>query len=256
VSVELFVGLLGLVGAFVSALVGIGGAIVMLPLLLYVPPLVGLPPFDVKAATGLASAQVLFATVLGTFLHHRRGSVDRRLVLWVAPAMTAASLVAAIVSSALPPQALLATFAVVATLAGGAMLLPARHLVEEHPRVGVFNRPLACLIGVVSGTLVGLVGSGTFVLAPAFLHLLRVPTRITIGSTLGVAVFAALAATLGKTATGQVPLGPALAVLVGTVPGVYVGAHVSGRLSPALLRALLAVLITVVALRAWWDLLR
>src|SRR5262249_25491155 len=178
-------------------------------------------------------------------------SVDRRLVLWVAPAMTAASLLAAIVSSALPPRTLLATFAVVATLAGGAMFLPARHLADEHPRAGGFSRPLACLIGVVSGTLVGLVGSGTFILAPAFLYLLRVPTRITIGSTLGVAVFAALAATLGKTATGQVPLGPTLAVLVGTVPGVYVGAHVSGRLSPALLRAPLAGLITIVAPGDW-----
>ena len=38
---ELLVGLLGLVGAFTSALLGIGGAIIMLPLLLYTPPLFG-----------------------------------------------------------------------------------------------------------------------------------------------------------------------------------------------------------------------
>jgi uncharacterized membrane protein YfcA len=34
---------LGVVGAFVSGLVGVGGAIVMIPLLLYGPPLLGLP---------------------------------------------------------------------------------------------------------------------------------------------------------------------------------------------------------------------
>ena len=251
-----FVAATGFLGAFASALLGIGGAILALPLLLYVPPALGLAPLGVNTAAGLAAAQVLFATIGGSLLHSRRGLVDRGLVLSVGPAMTAASAITAIFSAALPPRLLVAVFAVVATAAGVVMLLPARYLADETPWTGTFSRPLAGLAGAFAGALVGLVGSGTFVLAPAFLYLLRVPTRVTIGSTLAVAIFAAAAAVLGKAATGDVPADLALAMLVGTLPGVVLGERASGRLSPHLLRLLLAALIVVIAARAWWDLLR
>jgi uncharacterized membrane protein YfcA len=252
---ELLVGLLGLFGAFTSALLGIGGAIIMLPLLLYTPPLFGLPPLDLKTATGLAVAQVFFATAFGTLAHRRHGTVDHQLILWVAPAMTVGSMFAALFSGLLPNRLLLGVFAVVATAAGGVMFLPLPHG-EDHDWSGAFSRPRACVVGLGAGTLVGLIGSGTYVLAPSFLYLLKVPTRVTIGSTLGVALFAALAATLGKAATGLVPLGPAVAILVATVPGVRLGAHVSSRLPPRLLRLLLTLVILLIALRAWVDLLR
>lgn len=228
----------------------------MLPLLLYLPPALGLPALSIQSATGLATAQVLFATLLGTLAHQRHGFVDRRLVLAVAPSMTMASAFAAILSGALPSRLLLAIFAGVATLAGGVMFWPRASQHDEGAALKEFSRPLAWLIGLGSGTLVGLVGSGTFVLTPAFLYLLHVPARVTIGSSLGVAVLAALAATLGKAAVGLVAGELVLAVLVGTVPGVMLGARCSRRLSPRLLRHLLALLITAIAVRAWWDLLR
>jgi uncharacterized membrane protein YfcA len=251
-----FVAATGLAGAFTAALLGIGGAILVLPLLLYLPPALGLPPLAVGTATGLAATQVLFATVGGTLLHGRHGLVDRRLVLAVGPAMTVVSAVAAIFSATLPPRLLVAVFAIVATAAGVVMFLPARHPPEEASWPGAISRPLAILTGAGAGALVGLVGAGTFVLAPAFLYLLRVPTRVTIGSVLGVGMFGAAAAVLGKAATGQVPGELALAMLVGTLPGVALGARVSGRLPPRLLHLLLAALIVTIAGRAWWDLLR
>jgi uncharacterized membrane protein YfcA len=255
VALDLLVGVLGLAGAFASALLGIGGAIVVLPLLLYAPPIFGLPPLHLRTATGLAVAQVFFATSFGTLAHRRHGLVDQRLVLWVAPSMTAASMLAAILSGALPSRLLLGVFATVATGAGAVMFLPTRRG-EEGSWASDFSRPLACVVGVGAGALVGLIGSGTFVLAPAFVHLLRVPTRVTIGSTLGVAVFAALAATTGKAAAGLVPLEQAAAILVATVPGVQLGAYVSRRLPPLVLRLLLALTITTIAVRAWLDVLR
>ena len=209
VLLAVFVAASGFVGAFASGLLGIGGAILVLPLLLYLPPALGLPALGIGTATGLAATQVLCATIAGTVLHGRRGLVDRQLVLAVGPSMTAAAALAAIFSAALPPRLLVAVFAVVATAAGIVLFLPARHLAEDTPWLGAFSRPLAVFSGAGAGALVGLVGSGTFVLAPIFLYLLRVPTRVTIGSTLGVAIFAAAAASLGKAATGLIrPISP------------------------------------------------
>jgi uncharacterized membrane protein YfcA len=70
-----------------------------------------------------------------------------------------------------------------------------------------------------------------------------------------VAILAALAATLGKRASGLISLDLALAVFLGTVPGIARGARVSRLLAPRALMYLLAGLVTLIALRAWWDLL-
>ena len=59
----LFLALVGAAVGFLSGLLGIGGGIVMFPLLLYVPPLLGLGGIDVKSITGLTMAQGFFAAL-------------------------------------------------------------------------------------------------------------------------------------------------------------------------------------------------
>src|SRR5260370_17420887 len=83
--------LLGGVGAFVAGLLGVGGAIVMIPLLLYVPPLLGVGSFDVKTAAATTMAQVLGAAGSGVVAHGRHRAVNpppprpRALTLALAP---------------------------------------------------------------------------------------------------------------------------------------------------------------------------
>lgn len=60
---------LGLIGGFFSGLLGIGGGILMVPLLLYVPPLFRLAPIDVEAVAGLTMVQGFFASLSGVFVY-------------------------------------------------------------------------------------------------------------------------------------------------------------------------------------------
>src|SRR5437899_998712 len=64
-----------------------------------------------------------------------------------------------------------------------------------------------------------------------------------------------VAGVFGKVVTGQVPLVPTLAVVLGAVPGAQVGALVSRRLSGSGLRRVLFVVTLGSAVRVWWDLL-
>src|SRR6266508_775444 len=71
--------LLGLVGAFVAGLLGVGGAIVMIPLLLYVPTLLGVGQLDAKAVAGVTMAQVLVAAISVMIAHPSRKIYTRAL---------------------------------------------------------------------------------------------------------------------------------------------------------------------------------
>src|SRR5205823_7032340 len=68
---------LGFIGAFVSGLVGVGGALVMVPLLFYVPPLLGVGSLDIKHVSGVTMAQVLAAALVGAFAHGRSAMIHR-----------------------------------------------------------------------------------------------------------------------------------------------------------------------------------
>jgi uncharacterized membrane protein YfcA len=52
-----------------------------------------------------------------------------------------------------------------------------------------------------------------------------------------------------------VPLGAAIAVVVGALPGAQIGSHFSARLSGRVLRIALGIVVVASALRVWWDLL-
>ena len=66
----------GFSGAFVAGLLGVGGAVVMIPLLLYVPPLLGVGRLDIKAVAGVTMTQVLVAAAVGMLAHRRYGAVN------------------------------------------------------------------------------------------------------------------------------------------------------------------------------------
>jgi uncharacterized membrane protein YfcA len=66
----------------------------------------------------------------------------------------------------------------------------------------------------------------------------------------------ALTGFLGKALTGQVPLGPAVTVVLGSLTGAPLGGRVSRRIPVDVLRGVLASIITLVMLRVWYDVVR
>lgn len=248
---------LGGLGAFVSGLIGVGGAIVMIPLLLYVPPLLGVAALDVKTVAAITMVQVFVASMSGMIAHGRRHAVNLRLALVGGAAMAAGSLLGAVGSKYVGERWLLIVFALMVTLAFGLMFLPEPTPdVAEPAAVKEYSPPLTAVTAGTVGVAAGLVGAGgAFLLVPLLLVVVGVPLRVTIGSSLAITAAAATAGMLGKAVTGQIPLQPVLVVAAGALPGAQLGAAASRRLSGvALKRALLAVIVLTGA-RVWWHVL-
>lgn len=248
---------LSLVGAFVSGLVGVGGAIVMIPLLLYGPPLLGAGRLDARTVTAVTMVQVFVAAVAGVIVHRRRRAVRPDLSLLGGAVMAGGSLTGAIASGYVHDQVLLVVFALMTVVALGLMFVPVetvgRPIFAEQVE---FSRLRAATVCLLVGLVAGLVGAGgAFLLVPLLMIFVGIPIRVTIGSSLAITALAAAAGLTGKLITGQVPLSPALAVVLGAAPGAHLGALASRRLSGKALRRVLLVVILSSTIRVWWDLL-
>jgi hypothetical protein len=245
---------LGFAGGVASGLLGVGGGILMAPALLYVPRLVGAGAFDMKEVTGLTITQGLLACLSGTLGHRRYGCVSRRLVGSMGPAVVVGALAGSLLSSGVGARALMLLFAALAGAAAALMWLPRTDAEGDGSTVNV---PLAALLALAVGLLGGMVGQGgSFLLVPLMLHVLRIPTRVVIGSNLAIVLFSSAAGLAGKLATAQVPLLAAGMLALGTVPGAQAGSVLSHRVPARGLRAALGVVVGLSALVVAADALR
>jgi uncharacterized membrane protein YfcA len=249
--------LLGAFGGFVAGLLGVGGAVVMIPLLLYVPPLLQVGQLDMKAIAGVTMVQVFVAAMSGMLAHRRTQTVRGELV-WIGGAsMALGSLGGALASARASHDFLLLVFALMTTAAIGLVLLSMESFgLLRFAETERWSRRRVALVSLAVGASAGLVGAGgAFLLVPLLTVVVGVPLRVTIGSSLGITALAATAGLAGKAVTGQIPWVLAGIVSAGAVPGAQLGAYVSRRLPTRVLRAALFLVVTATAIGAWWDLL-
>lgn len=242
------VGLAALIASFCSGLLGIGGGLILTPLLLDLPPLVGAPVLSVKLITGLTMVQAISGSLLGVVRHHGHGNVSKPTLRVMGPTIAIASLGGALLSSRTSDQGLLLVFAGVATIGAIALVMPgpADPATDPRPR----SVPLAAGVVAVLGIFGGMVGiGGVAFIIPVLIHLVRLPARTAIGTSLGLGLFSSVAGLAGKAATAQVD--PFLAVVVAVSAAIIapIGVAVSIRTPVRALTSILAALVLITAIR-------
>jgi len=250
--------LIGLGGSFVSAMTGLGGAIIIVPALLYVPPLIGVGNLDMKQVAGITIVMVFFTSLIGTLTHGQRRSVNRHLVLTMGITGFIASFAGAYISKFTKAYFLLAIFAVMACIAAVMMWIPRKEQGENIPADQVtFNKVIAFIIALIVGFVGGMVGApGAYIFIPSMIYILGIPTRVALGSTMGIVFVSSIAGALGKLVTFQVPYILTAVVVAGTIPGARMGGLFSHRVPVKLLRRFLAIIISYAAIRMIYDALR
>lgn len=238
---------------FLSGLLGIGGGIVMFPLLLYVPPLYGFGQIDVKSITGLTMTQGFFSALTAMFYYHKNALVNKSLVFTLGFSLFLSSFIGSLVSKKVSDASLLLVFGVLALIASVMMLIPRSYARDELTEDKVtYNKSAAIGIGTMLGFSIGLVGQGgAFILIPTLLYVLKIPLRVALGSTLAIGLFSSSAGLAGKVATGQVPFLLAVPLLAGAIPAARLGSIVGKKTKTEFLRWLLAALILATAIKVW-----
>lgn len=244
---------LGFLTGFLSGLLGIGGGIVMAPLLLYLPPLFQFEPLSMRVVAGLTIVQGLMACIAGALTHRKFKFVSDRLVLQMGSSIFVAALVGGAAAKFVPNDVLLLVFGGLAITAAILMLVP---VAADRDQPDAACLRFSGLRAVVSATGVGFLGGlvgqgGSFILIPLMTGYVQIPTRIAIGSNLAIVLLSTTAGFLGKALTNQVEWLLAVPLVLTVPPAAYLGARVSRKVPVVALRRVLAVVIGFAAMRIW-----
>lgn len=238
---------IGLLGGILSGLLGLGGGVIILPLLI----LIGRVP--IKLATGTSLVHVMFAAGAGMLSHYRAGKVDSRGGLLLGIAGIGGGLLGSFLSVSLSTHALNLIFLFLVALAILLLFIPLKFDQENYIK-GSFNKIEGILIGLACGFLVGILGvGGGFILIPLMIYLLRIPLRETIGTSLLIVFISSLGTLGAKYKVGHIDVTITILVVSGSVGGALLGAYVSRRLHVKHLRFVLLSLLSLIFFGMAYD---
>lgn len=248
----------GLLAGLLAGLLGIGGGLVVVPLLIYLLPIIGVAPeLVVPSAIATSLATICMTTASAAISHSRTGLMARFWLLRVLPGLSAGALLGAYLVTVVSPDGLRIIFALVLVLLSIRMLLPAP---QGEPRTQVSKR-LVAIGAVLIGSISGLVGIGGGALTVPFLQRMRLPVRQAIAiSSLGsfvigcssVVMFIAIGGLSGDNnnngALGLIHVPAWLAISATSVLMAPIGAKLAHKLPVTLLRRFFAAFLIVVAI--------
>jgi uncharacterized protein len=267
---------MGAAVGFLSGMFGVGGGFLMTPLLVFY----GIPP---GVAVATQASHITASSVSGALTQWRRQGLDARMGLMLLAGGLAGSAIGVYVfrllqSSGQIELVIAASYIVLLGTIGGLMLnesirviraarlgtAPPRGAPNQHswihrlPWKMRFRRsklyisiipPL--VLGALVGVLTAIMGvGGGFIMVPAMIYLLRMPTNVVVGTSQFQILFVTAATTILHALSDQkVDIVLAFLLVLGGVVGVQFGTRVGSRLRGEQLRALLAILVIGVALR-------
>jgi len=245
---------LGVAAGFASGMLGIGGGLVAVPAVLYVPRLLGIGHYTMREAAALGMAVSFFASNSGVLVHKGLKHTDKRLVRLLTPALASGSLSGAFASRYLSHHVLEGIFGVFGTVAGLMLVFHDLPSGEDSTSGSLgFSRPLGISAAFLIGCVAGMLGlGGGFLMIPTMIWLLHIPTRRAIGSNLGIIALAAAAGLGGKVLSGQLRYGDAAVLVAGAGLGAQLGGRMSVVSGEKLLRRILGFILLAVSLRMWW----
>ena len=280
-SVDVFL-LLGM-GAGVgvlSGLFGVGGGFLMTPLLIFI----GIPP---AVAVASEANQLVATSVSGVLAHWRRGGVDFKMGMVLLAGGVLGSGLGVWLFKLLRglgqiDLAISLCYVVFLGIVGALMMAESlRALLRQrkgvarrgklHRHTWIHGLPLKMrfqksrlyisavmpfLIGLLVGLLAAIMGvGGGFIMVPAMIYLLGMPTAMVAGTSLFQILFVVSTVTLLQSAANQtVDVILALLLLAGSVVGVQVGTRLGARLPSEQFRVLLAGLVLAVCIKLLFDL--
>lgn len=256
-------GALGAFAGFLAGLLGVGGGLIIVPVLTFIFTAHHFPgAYVVHLALGTSLASIVFTSISSFRAHHAHGAVNWRIWRQITPGIITGTLAGSVLAAWLPTAFLKAFFVVFLFYVGTQMLLDIRPKASR----ALPGRPGMFAAGNVIGAVSSLVGIGGGTLSVPFMTWCNVRLHEAIGTSSAIGFPIAVAGAVGYVANGLrvggLPEGslgfvylPALgAIAVASVLTAPLGARLAHRLPVKKLKKIFALLLYTLGARMAWTL--
>ena len=266
---------------FIMGLVGVGGGFLLTPIMMFL----GIPP---PVAVASVANQLVAPSVSGVLSHWKRSNVDFKMGTVLLLGGIVGSSIGVLLFNFLGKIGQLdlvikSSYVIFLTLIGTLMFTESLRLIlrtrkgkisrgKLHQHNWLHGLPfkmrfrksklyisilLPILIGIIVGILAALMGiGGGFIIVPAMIYLLGMPTSLVVGTSLFQIIFVAANTTILQASQNQtVDIVLATILLLGSVIGVQIGSRYTNILKGEYLRLILSSIIILVSLKLLIDLI-
>ncbi len=271
----------GAIAGIFAGLLGVGGGIIIVPLLSFLFPLLNIPPeYVYHLALGTSLASIMVTSISSAKAHNARGAVRWDIFKAITPGILLGTFVGGLVASHLPSFYLKSFFVAFLYFVAFDMLFgkkknasktsqPLESATNDNKGTSEERLPtslgMSC-VGTVIGLVSSFVGIGGGTLSVPFMNFCRVPLHTAVGTSAAIGFPIALAGTLGYIVGGfgmpnlpEFTLGYVhLLAFVGLATASYFtapfGAALAHKVSVPTLKRFFAVFLICVASRMLWNL--
>ncbi len=223
---------LGIIAGFASGFFGIGGGGIIVPTLM-------LFGFSIKQAIGISIMQMVFSSVFGSFLNHKKGLLNLKSGLFVGFGGASGALLSGKIVSHLPDIVLISTFACI--------LAFAIYRFFQSPLQAQKNEVENPLLFYIIGFCVGAIGislgiGGAMFLTPILVGFLHVDIKKAVSMGLFFVVFSSISGFISLSLNSLVDYKLGLIIGLGSLFGAFFGTKLSHKIEKSLQKRLLLAL--------------
>lgn len=241
--------LIGVVGGTTSGFFGIGGGIVMIPLLVYFAGV------ELKAATAMSMVQIVFSSISGTLFNYFQKTINFKYSAYFGLSAAVFSFLGSYLTKYIPNLAIkiIYLFAVTASI----ILFFLRRKIEEKKLAGSEIKFYEIMpVGAAAGFTAGILGvGGGFLFVPALLFFCSLPMKIAVGTSLGAIIFVSIPGVIGKAISVDFDVVLAIVIGIGAVGGSKLGTYLNRKVNSKIIRIFFALLLLAMITRVLIDLL-
>ncbi len=234
--------LAGAAAGLMSGVFGVGGGLLLVPALIYVLS------YDQRLAHGTSLAAILPIAFASLMTYIGTGNVDWAVALWISIGAIAGAVLGTKLLKVLPIKVIAIAFIVMLVVTASRLLMSFEALGREDLTVALAIQLV--VLGVVSGTLAGLLGvGGGVIMVPAMILIFQMPPVIAKGTSVAVIIPTALMGTWRNRRNDNTDIKAGLTLGVAGMLAAVVGGLIASKMDPNLSNLLFAILLVFVIIR-------
>jgi uncharacterized membrane protein YfcA len=247
---------IGVLGGLIAGFLGIGGGILVLPILLYVANV------EVKVATAVSALQTFFASSFSTLFNYLQKTINIRFGFVFGLTSAAGYFLGSYFTKYIPATAIKIVYICAAILSIGLFYLRRESgscIEKSGIAVNLIPDKRSCLkiipVSLVSGFVFGLLGIGGGALyVPLLVFMFGFPLKIAIGTSLMIIFLSSIFGVIGKLMVIRFDFFLGLAVALGSIVGSRIGTYLNIKVRPKIIKITFIILLVITIIRVALDL--